>query len=204
MEPPVTEPRCALVRRRCSIPSRARKLRCQRTAALRGWEGRTSTEYSSTGASLQLAKPCPGAKPVNGADIRRNHIFNSPSSVKALQTATAVIELGAGLALLCCPSATVVLLVAAPLEIPTALTVVRVGGAGLFALGVACWLARGDTQSRAARGLVAATLFYNVATVVLLAFANLGNGLHGVALWPAVFLHAAMALWCAACLFAIP
>ena len=78
--------------------------------------------------------------------------------MKALQTATAVIELGAGFALLCFPSITVELLVGAPLETPAALTVARVGGAGLLALGVACWLARGDTQSRAARGLVAAML----------------------------------------------
>jgi hypothetical protein len=58
----------------------------------------------------------------------------------------------------CFPSITVELLVGAPLETPAALTVARVGGAGLLALGLACWLARGDTQSRAARGLVAARL----------------------------------------------
>jgi len=69
------------------------------------------------------------------------------------------------LALLGWPSATVALLVGAPLEAPAALTVARVGGAGLLALGVACWFARGDTQSRAASGLVAAMLLYNIATV---------------------------------------
>ena len=58
--------------------------------------------------------------------------------MKTLHTVTAVIELGAGLALLCCPSATVALMVGAPLEAPAALTVARVGGAGLLALGVAC------------------------------------------------------------------
>jgi Kef-type K+ transport system membrane component KefB len=120
--------------------------------------------------------------------------------VKSLQTATAAIELGAGLALLCCPSATVVLLVGAPLETPSALTVARVGGAGLFALGVACWLARGDTQSRAAKGLVAAMLLYNIAAVAVLAYAGIGHGLHGVALWPAVILHSAMGCWCVVCL----
>ena len=62
--------------------------------------------------------------------------------MKTLHAVTAVIELGAGLALLCCPSATGVLLVGAPLEGPASLTVARVGGAGLLALGVACWLAR--------------------------------------------------------------
>ena len=116
--------------------------------------------------------------------------------MKSLYTATAVVELGAGLALLCFPSATVMLLVGAPLEAAPALTVGRVGGAGLLALGVACWLARDDTQSRAARGLIAAMSLYNVAAVVVLAFAGIGFGLHGVALWPAVVLHAMMTVWC--------
>ena len=116
--------------------------------------------------------------------------------MKTLHTATAVIELGAGLALLCFPSATVMLLVGAPLQAAPALTVGRVGGAGLLALGVACWLGRGDTQSRAARGLIAAMSLYNVAAVVVLAFAGIGFGLHGVALWPAVILHAVMTVWC--------
>ena len=65
------------------------------------------------------------------------------------------------------------------------MTVARVGGAGLFALGVACWLAQGDTQSRSVRGLVAAMLLYDVAAVAVLAFAGIGFGLHGVALWSA-------------------
>src|SRR5271166_2815395 len=121
--------------------------------------------------------------------------------MKTLYTVTAVIELGAGLALLCCPSATVALLVGgAPLEAPAAWTVARVGGAGLLALGVACWLARGDTQSRAARGLVAAMLLYDLAAVAVLAFAGIGLALHGVALWPAVVIHAAMTFWCVVCL----
>jgi hypothetical protein len=120
--------------------------------------------------------------------------------MKALHTVTAVIEIGAGLALLCFPSLTVKLLVGAPLETSATLTVARVGGAGLLALGVACWFARRDTQSEAARGLVAAMLLYDVAAVAVLAFAGLGFGLHSVGLWPAVFLHAVMTVWCVACL----
>jgi hypothetical protein len=75
------------------------------------------------------------------------------------------------------------------------LTVARVGGAGLLALGVAGWLARGDTQSRAARGLVAAMLLYDVAAIAILAFAGVGFGTQGVRLWPAVVLHAVMNVW---------
>jgi hypothetical protein len=48
--------------------------------------------------------------------------------MKALPTASAVIELGAGLALLCLPSMTVGLLVGAPLESTAALIVARLGG----------------------------------------------------------------------------
>jgi hypothetical protein len=116
--------------------------------------------------------------------------------MKSLYSVTAAIELGAGLALLGCPSATVALLVGAPLEGAPGLTAARVAGAGLLALGVACWLARGDTHSHAARGLITAMSLYNVAAVVVLAFAGIGFGLHGVALWPAVILHAVMTVWC--------
>jgi hypothetical protein len=116
--------------------------------------------------------------------------------VNTLYTVTAVIELGAGLALLCFPSATVALLVGAPLEGSAALTVARVGGAGLLTLGVACWLARGDTQSRAARGLVAAMVLYNLGAVLILGAAGIRSQPVGVVLWPAVVLHAVMTVWC--------
>ena len=120
--------------------------------------------------------------------------------MKNLQTATAVIELSAGLALLACPSTTAAFLVGMPLESPAALSVARVGAAGLLALGVACWLARCDTQSLAARGLVTAMLLYNIAAAAVLAFAGIGFGMHSVALWPAVILHAGMTVWCIASL----
>jgi hypothetical protein len=76
------------------------------------------------------------------------------------------------------------------------LTVARVDGVGLLALGVACRLARGDAHSHAATGLIAAMSLFNVTAVVVLGFAGIGSGLHGVALWPAVILHAVMTVWC--------
>ena len=113
---------------------------------------------------------------------------------------TAIIEVATGLGLMAVPSVVVRLLLGSPLDTSAAAMLGRVAGAALLALGVACWLARDDTQSRAARGLVVAMLIYNIAATALLAFAGIGLGLHGVALWPAVVLHAAMGAWCGACL----
>ena len=127
-------------------------------------------------------------------------MFNGSSSASTLFTATAAIELGAGLALLTCPSATAVLLVGASLEVPASLTVARVAGAALLALGIACWLARGDAHSRAARGLVAAMVLYNLGVAIILGTAGIRSQAVGIALWPAVMLHAAMTVWCIASL----
>jgi hypothetical protein len=115
--------------------------------------------------------------------------------MKQLHTMTAVIEAGAGLALLVAPSIVVKLLFDAEIS-GAAIPLGRVAGAALLALGVACWLARGDAQSPAARGLVAAMTFYNFAAVAIFLFAGLELKLAGIALWPAVILHAAMGVWC--------
>ncbi len=118
--------------------------------------------------------------------------------MRVLLTVTAVIEVGAGLAILVVPSAAVALLLGASLDTPAAVAAGRVAGAALLTLGVACWVARRDGQSRAAAGLVAAMLLYNTVAVAILAYAGLGSGLDGIALWPAVVLHTAMAAWCLA------
>ncbi len=120
--------------------------------------------------------------------------------MKPLLKLTGIIETATGLGLMAVPSVVVRLLLGSPLDASAAVMLARVAGAALLALGVACWLARDDTQSRAARGLVVAMLIYNIAATAFLAFAGIGLGLHGVALWPAVVLHAAMAIWCIVCL----
>jgi hypothetical protein len=115
--------------------------------------------------------------------------------MKTLHTVTAVIEAGAGLALLGAPSATAVLLFGTPLETSAAVGLARIGGAAILALAMVCWLARRGVDGRASRGLVAAVMFYNVAAAVL-AFASFGDGLYGMLLGPAVAFHVAMAAWC--------
>jgi hypothetical protein len=116
--------------------------------------------------------------------------------VNALFVTTAVIEAGAGFALLCLPSAAAKLLLGAPLQEPAAFTVARVGGAGLFTLGITCWLARSDTQSSAARGLTTAMVVYNLGIALILGAVGLRLQPVGVILWPAVVLHTAMTAWC--------
>ncbi len=131
---------------------------------------------------------------------RKNSAFivTSCLQMKTLLTVSATIELVAALALLCCPSAMTALLLGVPLERPPELIVARIGGAALLALSIACWLARKDSQSRAARGLVGAMLLYNVAVVAILTYGSIGLELHGLALWPVVVLHIAMTIWCIA------
>jgi hypothetical protein len=116
--------------------------------------------------------------------------------MRSLLTISALLELGAGSALLCCPSTAARLLTGESLAAAASMAVMRIGGAGLLALGIACGFARGDSRSRAAKGLVAAMLLYNAAVITILADAGLGFGLHGVLLWPGVIVHGAMAVWC--------
>ena len=67
----------------------------------------------------------------------------------------------------------------------------RVAGVALLALGLACWLARGQATS----ALVGAMALYNFGVAVVLGMAGVLSGMTGVFLWPAVALHAAMAVW---------
>ena len=118
--------------------------------------------------------------------------------MKSLFMLMAAMEVAIGLALLGSPTLPVSLLLGVSLDTAGSLMVARVAGAALLSLGVACWLARDDGQSRAMRGLLAAMLLYNVAAAALLVYAGLGLALAGVGLWPTVVLHAALAVWCIA------
>jgi hypothetical protein len=119
--------------------------------------------------------------------------------MKALLTMMAVLEATTGLALLASPALPIAILLGAPLDTPAGLTVGRVAGAALIALGIACWCVRQDGRSRSATGVVTSMMFYNVLVVAVLMYARLGLGVKGIGLQSAVFLHLVLAVWCITC-----
>jgi hypothetical protein len=116
--------------------------------------------------------------------------------MKRLLTVTAVLEAGTGLGLMALPSLVATLLLGSSLDGPVALTIGRMAGVALLALGVACWFARHDGQSRAAKALVGAMALYNAAIATVLVYAGIGLELSSIGLWPVVLLHAVMSVWC--------
>jgi hypothetical protein len=117
-----------------------------------------------------------------------------------LLSVTAVIEVGAGLALLIVPSVPLELLLGVSVAVPETLLIGRVTGAALLAIGVASWLARGDRQGHAQLGVLTGVLIYDGAAAALLGYAGLAMSMAGALLWPAVVIHSALAVWCLMCL----
>lgn len=115
------------------------------------------------------------------------------SNTKSLLVVTAVVELGAGLALLVAPSPVVNLLLGAGLESPESVLLGKIAGSALLAIGLSCWLGRNEPG-----GLVAGLLLYNAALVMLFLDAGMIDKMRGIAIWPAVGVHGAMTVWCAA------
>ena len=70
----------------------------------------------------------------------------------------------------------------------------------LLGIGVASWMAAADTLTPAQLGLLSGILIYDAAASMLLAFAGAVLKMNGVLLWPAVGLHAVLAVWCFICL----
>ena len=117
---------------------------------------------------------------------------------KSLLSVMGALEAATGLALLVAPSVVAELLLGTEPGTPAGVTVSRVAGAALLALGVACWLAREDAMGRAARGLVTAMLLYNLAVVGVLVLGWTSLGSVGIAFWPVVLAHTGLAAWCIA------
>jgi hypothetical protein len=119
---------------------------------------------------------------------------------KKLLIITGFVEAATGAALLALPTVMISVLLGASLDSAGGVTVARVAGAAMLSLGVACWLARHDGQTRPGRGVVAAMLVYHVGVAALLAHAGLVPGMAGIGLWPAAAGHVTLAIWSIACL----
>jgi hypothetical protein len=113
---------------------------------------------------------------------------NTPSRILAF---AAVVEFGTGLVLMIDPVIVVTLLLGTEVS-GTATLLARCFGIALLALGLACW----PSEPRAGRGspIFRAMLTYNVLIALYLAYVGTGGHLRGVLLWPAVGLHAVVAL----------
>ena len=113
--------------------------------------------------------------------------------MKLLLTLTAVFEALTGIGLIVFPSMVISLLIGTLPDGPVVVTLARVAGAALISLAIACWLHRNNA---AATGIVKAMLFYNLAAAASLLYASIGDKLSGAGLWPAILLHAGLAVWC--------
>jgi hypothetical protein len=111
--------------------------------------------------------------------------------LKKLLTFSSIVEIATGLALMIDPRFVVTLLVGpnTPVEeIPMG----RLPGIAIFALGLTCWPSgqNRESGSPAFRGM----LVYNVLIAAFLVYLFQIGHLGGVLLWPAVALHAVVAL----------
>jgi hypothetical protein len=113
---------------------------------------------------------------------------------------TALVEAATGLCLLFVPAVLFAVLLGLGHATVDAIFVGRLAGAALLAIGVASWMARSDTRTPAYLGLLTGILIYNAAASMLLAYAGVVLKMAGVLLWPAVAVHAILAVWCFGCL----
>jgi hypothetical protein len=111
--------------------------------------------------------------------------------VRKVLAFTVIVEIGTGLALLLFPSLVGALLVGGDLA-GTGVVVARCLGIVLVALGLACWRGRQPAENVAAA--VLGMLIYNAAIALYLAYIGTIGHLGGPLLWPAVVLHAVVAL----------
>jgi hypothetical protein len=109
---------------------------------------------------------------------------------KYLIPAAAWLEIGTGIALIMAPRLICLLLFAAPL-VGVGVLITRFAGIALLGLGSAC-LPRPPTAQ--ARGAVLGLLVYNLGTVILFAWVGIATTPHGILLWPALILHAGVAV----------
>ena len=113
--------------------------------------------------------------------------------MRLLLTLTATFEALTGIGLIVFPSMVISLLIGTPPDGAVVVTLARIVGAALISLAIACWLLRNNA---ATTGIIKAMLFYNLVAAASLLYASIGDKLSGAGLWPAILLHAGLAVWC--------
>ena len=101
--------------------------------------------------------------------------MNKPVWLARLLSIGGVLETVSGLGLLLDPAGGASALFGSSME-GAGLAIGRIGGGGLLALGIACWLARKTPMSPASVGVAWAYLAYNAVTCVTLAWASVALG----------------------------
>jgi len=91
------------------------------------------------------------------------------------------------------PSATVSVLLDAPLRESAGLLLGRLGGVSLMSLALGCWLAKNERTSSIV--MVKAMILYNVGAISLLVYAALIEKISGIGLWPAILTHIGLLIW---------
>jgi hypothetical protein len=152
------------------------------------------------GLSLLTITSCCSRRHAKGRSFFSLNCAPEGVSVKALLNLKSGVELLTGLAIAMFPSKAVWFLFGAPLDTPGGVLLARFAGVALLTLGISCWFAGQDSQSRTAVGLVAALLLYDVSVVAIFLFARFSIGIGRFALWPAIMIHSALGIWSAICL----
>jgi hypothetical protein len=126
---------------------------------------------------------------------------DSPNVLTKTLAFASVAEIATGLALLAIPEIVLKLLLSTP-DGGAQLPLARFVGIALFALGIACWPneQRSKPDTAAFRGM----LTYNFAVAAFLAYCSMAAHAGGPLLWPAVMLHAVVAVLLIQALWSAP
>lgn len=115
----------------------------------------------------------------------------SRNTLAKILTFAALVEVGTGVALAIDPAIVVTLLLGADAD-ATVRVVGRCFGIALLALGLACWPRR--QRCEAGSPAFGAMLTYNALIALYLAYLGTVEELRGLLFWPALVLHAVVAL----------
>jgi hypothetical protein len=113
------------------------------------------------------------------------------NSLGKILAVAAVVEAGTGVALMLAPAIVIALLLGTN-EAGVSIALARFLGIALLALGLTCW-PRGLHASRDS-GPFQGMLTYNLLVALFLAYLGTLGHLGGLLLWPAVVLHASVAM----------